>query len=92
MDLAVAVLGNDAVHEAEEFAPSAPLGVPGRDLADGDVEGGEQRRGAVALVFVGMAGEGATIGQLEVAVRASSAWIEGFSSTESTSAFSGGSR
>ena len=59
------------------------------DFAGGDVEGGEERGGAVALVVVGLAGgrpgRSGSIGWVR-----SSAWICDFSSTQSTTARSGG--
>ena len=49
-------------------APSALL-VRGRHLAGGSFEGGEQRRGAVALVIVAMAGQRSTVRKLEISLR-----------------------
>ena len=40
-----------------------------RHLAGGHLEGGEQRRGAVALVIVAMAGQRPPVGQLQIALR-----------------------
>ena len=61
--------GDDVVHEVEELdAPSARL-VSRRHLAGGHLEGGEQRRGAVALVVVAMAGHRPAVRQLQVALR-----------------------
>ena len=57
VDLALRLRGDDAVHEVEEFDPSAALLVGHRDLAGGDLEGGEQGAGAMASVVVRLAGE-----------------------------------
>ena len=92
VDLAVGVVGNHVVHEVEELGAPPALGVLGFDLAGGDLERREQGRGATALVVVGKAGERTAVGQLEVTLRGSSAWIAGFSSTASTIACSGGAR
>ena len=43
--------------------------VRGRDLAGGHLEGGKQRRGAVALVVVAVAGQRPAVGQLQIALR-----------------------
>ena len=47
--------GDDAVHEAKEVDPAAPLGMHRDDLAGGDLERGEQGRGAVAACSRGSA-------------------------------------
>src|SRR5438128_1374264 len=49
VDLALAMGGDGLVHEIEEFDAPTPLVVARHDLATGDVEGGEQGRGAVPL-------------------------------------------
>ena len=60
------------------------------DLAGGDVQGGEQGRDAVAQVVVRASlGSPGIIGS--TGAERSRAWIWEFSSTQSTSAFSGGS-
>ena len=41
----------------------------GRHLAGGHLEGGEQRRGAVALVIVAVAGQRPAVGELQIALR-----------------------
>lgn len=57
MDRRVGVVGDDVVHEVEEFdAPPARL-VSGRHLAGSDLKSGKQCRGAVPLVVVAMAGQ-----------------------------------
>jgi hypothetical protein len=64
----------------------------GNDLAGGDFEGRKQGRGAVSPVAVALAGQGTSVRQLQVALRArSSAWIDGFLSTQRTIALAGGS-
>lgn len=93
VDLPLGMLGHDLVHEIEKLDAQAAAVMLGADLAAGDVEGCEQGGGAVPLVIVRLAAERAPIGQLEIALGPfSSAWIDGFSSTTSTSAPSGGSR
>ncbi len=69
MDLALRVGGHDLVHEVEELDPPAATIVAGPNLAAGDVEGGEQRRRAMALVVVAAAGERAPALELEGALR-----------------------
>src|SRR5580765_2852304 len=70
MDLLVRVESDDVVHEGKELdAPTAFL-VSGGHLAGRQIEGGEQRRGAMPLVVVTMTAERAPVGQLEVALRA----------------------
>jgi len=70
MDGRIRVCGNDVVHEVEKIdAPSALL-VRGRHLAGGHFEGGKQRRGAVALVIVAMAGQRAPVRELQIALGA----------------------
>ena len=56
MESGVGIGGDDVVHEVEELDPPPPLLVRGRHLAGRHLEGGKQRRGAVALVIVAMAG------------------------------------
>ncbi len=57
---------DDLVHEVEELdAPSAPL-VHGRDFAGGHFESGEQRRRAIALVIMSLAGQRPSVGQPQV--------------------------
>ena len=82
--------GDDMVHEVEELDPPAPLLMRCGHFARSHVEGGEQRRSAVAHVVVAVAGQRPTVRQLQVALRPLQGWIEGFSSTQITIAFSGG--
>lgn len=70
MDLAVGMTGRDAVHEVEELATALMLEVGRLDLAGGDVQRGEQGRGAVPLVGMVIAGEGASVGQLKITLGA----------------------
>ena len=79
MDLLVRIEGHDVVHEGKELDAPAALLVGGGHLARGQIERGKQCRGAVPLVVVTVAAERAPVGQLEVALRRSSAWMEGFS-------------
>jgi len=60
--LAVRKGRDDAFHEAEEFDAAAALGMCGKDLSGGDLECGEQRRRAVALVVVALPGQGSAVG------------------------------
>ena len=69
MDGRVGVGSDDVVHEVEELDAPTALIVRGRHLAGGHLEGGEQRRGAVALVFVAMAGQRPAVRQLQIALR-----------------------
>ena len=61
--------GNDAVHEAEELDTAAPLCMRRDDPSGGDFERGKQGRGAVPLVVVALAGQGASIRRLQIALR-----------------------
>ena len=67
--LAIREGGNDAVHEAEELDTAAPLGMRRDDPPGGDFKRCEQGRGAVPLVVVALAGQGASVRQLQVALR-----------------------
>jgi hypothetical protein len=66
MDGRVRIEGDDVVHEIEEFDASPALLVHGSNLAGGHLEGGDQGRGAVALVVVAAAGQGPPIGKLQI--------------------------
>ncbi len=62
MDGRVRIGGDNVVHEVEEFdAPPAFL-MSSRYLAGGHFEGGQQRRGAVALIVVAAAGQRPAVG------------------------------
>ncbi len=66
--LGIGVGCDDLVHEVEELAPTASLVVGRLDQAGGHLEGGEQRRGSMALVLVGEAGEALPVGQPQPAL------------------------
>ena len=61
--------GDEAVHEAEELDAAAALGMRRDNSAGSDFERGEQGRGAVPLVVVALAGQGAPVRQLQIALR-----------------------
>jgi len=63
------MLGHDPVHEVEELDAPAAAVMLGVDLAAGNVERCEQGGGAMSLVVMGLAGQRAPIGQLEIALR-----------------------
>ena len=67
--LAIREGGNDAVHEAEELDTAAPLGMRRDDPSGGHFERCEQGRGAVPLVVVALAGQGAAVRQLQITLR-----------------------
>ena len=60
------ILADQFVHEVEELSAPASCRVPGLDAARGDFEGGEQGRGAVALVAMAGAAHRLAIGQAQV--------------------------
>ena len=62
--------GDDAVHEVEELDAPPALLVRRRHLAGGDLEGGKQRRSAVALVIVAVAAQRPAVWQLQIVLRA----------------------
>jgi len=66
--LAIREGGNGAVHEAEEL-DAAALGMRRDDPSGGDFERCEQGRGAVPRVVVALAGQGASVRQLQIALR-----------------------
>src|SRR6185369_5872696 len=61
--------GNQAVHKAEELDAAAALGMRCDDPAGSDVERGKQGRGTVPPVVVALAGQGAPVRQLQIALR-----------------------
>ena len=69
VDGRVGMSGDDVVHEVEELDAPPALLVRGRHLAGGHLEGGEQGRGAVALVVVAVAGQRPAVRQLQIALR-----------------------
>ena len=66
MESGVGIGGDDVVHEVEELDTPAARLVRGRHFAGRHLEGGKQRRRAVALVIVAMAGQRPPGGQLQV--------------------------
>jgi hypothetical protein len=58
-----------AFHEAEELDTAPALGMLGNDLSGGDVGRGKQRRGAMPLVIMALAGQGASVRELQIALR-----------------------
>jgi hypothetical protein len=70
MDFALRIGGDDPVHEVEKFDAPACLVVVADDFATRHIEGGEQRRRPLAFIVVRLAGDGAPIGQLQIALRA----------------------
>src|ERR671938_815584 len=69
VQLAVREGGNQAVHEAEEFDAAAALGMLGNNLACGNLERGEQGRGAVPSVIMALAGQSTSVRQPQIALR-----------------------
>ena len=69
VQLAIREGGNHAVHEAKELDTAPPLGMLGNNPAAGDFERCKQGRGAVPLVIVALAGQGASVRELRVALR-----------------------
>ena len=68
MDVAVGVVGDNAVHEVKKFdAPTAAV-VARPDHPGGDVKSGKQHRRAVPLVGMAEPGDRLAIGQLEPAL------------------------
>ena len=55
--------------EAEKLDTAPPLGMLGNNPAAGDFERCKQGRGAVPLVIVALAGQGASVRELQVALR-----------------------
>src|ERR1043165_1471431 len=69
VDGGVGMGGDDIIHEVEELDAPPALLVRGRHLAGGYFEGGEQRRGTVALVIVAMSDQRSTVRKLQVSLR-----------------------
>ncbi len=69
MHFAVRMLGDHLVHEIEKLQPPPALVVASPNLASGDIERGEQRGGAVPLVFVAKTGQALAIRQPQPALR-----------------------
>src|SRR5664279_6321967 len=66
VDGGVGPSGDNVVHEVEELDAPPPLIVSCRHLAGGHLEGGEQRRGAVALVIVAMIAQRSAIRHFQI--------------------------
>jgi hypothetical protein len=81
----------DLLEESQELVCPMAWHTFADDRACCHIERGEERRGAVAFVIMGH-GSGAALLQGKPGWVRSSAWIWLFSSMDSTSAFSGGSR
>ncbi len=90
MDFAFRIGGDDLVHEIEEFDAPASFVMAADDFPTRKIEGGEQCRRPMPLIIVRLARHGAPVGQLQIALRTFERWIDGFSSTARTMAFSGG--
>src|SRR6478609_12010909 len=69
VQLAIREGNNDALHEAEELDSAAPLGMRGDDLPGAHLQRSKQGRGAVPLVIVALAAQGAPARKLQVALR-----------------------
>jgi len=70
MDLAAGMFGNHAVHEIHELDAPAALIMAGLDQASGNIERGEQGRGAVTFVGMAEPSHRFAIGQLQPALGA----------------------
>ena len=68
MDLPAGMIGNQAVHEIQELDATAALIMAGLDQASGNIEGGEQGRGAVTFVCMAEPCHRFAIGQLQPAL------------------------
>ena len=90
VDLAARMGGHQIVHEVEKLAAAATRIVPCLYLPGEHIQSGKQGSGPVALVTVAEAVHGLSIGRRRNPWARSSAWMWGFSSTESSRAFSGG--
>src|SRR5258707_2250479 len=69
MDGGVRPNSDDVVHEVEEFDAAPALLVSRRHLAGGQLEGGKQCRGAIALVIVTMTAQCTAVRELQIALR-----------------------
>jgi len=70
MQIAVWVGAHDLVHEIQEFSPPPSVVMARKDLSGSDVEGREQRGGAVPLVAVATSVQCLAIGEAEPPLRA----------------------
>ena len=69
VEFLVRILSHQPIHELQKFDAALAFKMPPDDLASGDVERREECAGAMAFVFMGKAGQGATIRHLEPALR-----------------------
>ncbi len=69
MDGRVRVSRDDLVHEVEKLDAPPALFVDGRHLAGCHLEGGKQRRRAVAIILVTVAGQRPPVGEFQVTLR-----------------------
>lgn len=70
VDFVAGIIGDDLVHEVEEFDTSSPLVKASDDLAAREFERREQRRCSMPLIVVRLAGHGAPVRQFQIALRA----------------------
>ena len=68
VQLAIREGNNDALHEAEEL-DSAPLGMRADDLPGAHLQRSKQGRGAMPLVVVALARQGAPVRELQIPLR-----------------------
>ena len=69
MKLAIREGSNDTAHEAEKLDTAPPLRMHRNDFSGADFERRKQSRGAVPLVVVALAGQGASVRELQIALR-----------------------
>src|SRR5438132_14129597 len=80
----------DAVHEVEKLDAATAFGMSRDDLSGGDFERRKQCCGAMPLVIVALAGQGAAIGQLQITLRALQGLARGLLVYAEHNAFAGG--
>src|SRR5262245_37768147 len=68
VEVVAGIGGEDAVHKVEELEAPAALFVRDDDLTSGDLEGGEQGRGAVAFVVVAVAAQRPAMWQPQISL------------------------
>src|SRR5262249_47960665 len=69
VQLAIRKDSNDAVHEVQKLDAATPLGMRRDDLSGRHFECCKQGRGAMPFVIMALAGQGAPVRQLQVALR-----------------------
>ena len=67
--LAVRIGRGDTVHKVEKLDSATAFRMRRDDLSGGDFKRRKQCRGAMPLVIVALAGQGAAIGQLQITLR-----------------------